>query len=49
MQGLAAIFLMNNVHFMITAIETSKELGGLGADWLDSNRDLVHYYPFAAE
>lgn len=40
-QSLAAIFLMNNVNFIVKSIQGSTELGGLGADWVDVNRPLV--------
>lgn len=42
--SLAAIFLMNNVNFIVKSIQGSTELGGLGADWVDVNRPLVQQH-----
>lgn len=33
--------MMNNLNFVIKAVEGSQELGGLGVDWVDLNRPLV--------
>ena len=41
MQALAAVFLMNNLNYVVQTLEGSSELGGLGSDWVDINRPLV--------
>ncbi|KAK9785100.1 hypothetical protein WJX73_006335 [Symbiochloris irregularis] len=42
--ALEAIFMMNNLNFVIKAVEGSQELGGLGVDWVDLNRPLVQQF-----
>lgn len=32
---------MNNVHYMVRAVEGSEALGIVGPDWLEAHRDLV--------
>ncbi|KAK9821134.1 hypothetical protein WJX81_005577 [Elliptochloris bilobata] len=40
-RALAALFLMNNVHYMVRAVEGSEALRIVGAPWLEAHRDLV--------
>ena len=44
MQGLGPVYLMNNVHFLVRGVQNSRELGGLGADWVEASSSLVQRY-----
>lgn len=39
--ALAALFLMNNVHYMVRAVEGSEALAIVGPAWLDAHRNAV--------
>lgn len=41
MQALAALFMMNNAHFMVKTVEGSEALMLLGPDWLERQKDKV--------
>lgn len=40
-QALAALFMMNNVHYMVKTVESSAELMLLGEEWLERHKDRV--------
>ena len=40
-QALAAVFLMNNLQFLVKGVQQSRELGGWGADWVEASGPLV--------
>ncbi len=40
-QALAALFMMNNEHFMVKTVEGSEALMLLGPDWLERRKDKV--------
>ena len=40
-QALAALFMMNNAHFMVKTVEGSEALMLLGPDWLERQKDKV--------
>jgi len=40
-QALAALFMMNNAHFMVKTVEGSEVLMLLGPDWLERQKDKV--------
>ena len=38
-KALSALFLMNNVHYMVKAVENSAALAVIGEDWVEQHRD----------
>ena len=44
MQALAALFLMNNVHYIVKAVESSEALSVVGQDWVERHKDLIEQY-----
>lgn len=44
MQALAALFLMNNVHYIVKAVESSEALSVVGPDWIERHKDLIEQY-----
>ena len=44
-QALAALFMMNNEHFMVKTVEGSEALMLLGPDWLERQKDKVCFVP----
>ena len=44
MQALAALFLMNNVHYIVKAVESSEALSVVGQDWIERHKDLIEQY-----
>ncbi len=38
-KALSALFLMNNVHYMVKAVESSPALAVIGEDWIELHRD----------
>lgn len=44
MQALAALFLMNNVHYVVKAVESSEALSIVGQDWIERHKDLIEQY-----
>ena len=47
-QALGAVYQLNNLHFLVRGVQHSRELGGLGADWVEASSPLVRW-PLAAE
>lgn len=43
-QALAALFLMNNVHYIVKAVESSEALSVVGQDWIERHKDLIEQY-----
>ena len=43
-QALAALFLMNNVHYIVKAVESSEALSCVGQDWIERHKDLIETY-----
>ena len=41
-QALAALFMMNNVHYMVKAVEGSPALMLLGQEWLERHKVRLH-------
>ena len=41
LQALAAVYLMNNISYLVRGVQQSKELGGIGADWAEATTPLV--------
>ena len=44
LQALAALFLMNNVHYIVKAVESSEALSVVGQDWIERHKDLIEQY-----
>ena len=42
-QALAALFMMNNEHFMVKTVEGSEALMLLGPDWLERQKDKARH------
>jgi exocyst complex protein 7 len=40
-EAIAALFMMNNVHYVQWSVESSAALGLLGSDWLERHKDMV--------
>jgi hypothetical protein len=40
-EAIAALFMMNNVHYVQWSVEGSAALGLLGVDWLERHKDVV--------
>ena len=40
-KALSALFLMNNVHYMVKAVENSTALAVIGEDWIEQHKDQV--------
>ena len=38
-KALSALFLMNNVHYLVKAVESSPALAVVGEDWIELHRD----------
>ena len=38
-KALAALFMMNNVHYMVKAVESSPALAIIGEEWIEQHRD----------
>ena len=38
-KALSALFLMNNVHYLVKAVESSPALAVIGEDWIEPHRD----------
>ncbi|KAK9812710.1 hypothetical protein WJX72_002444 [[Myrmecia] bisecta] len=43
-KALAALFLMNNVHYLVKTVEASEALVHLGEDWIERHKDQVEQY-----
>lgn len=43
-QALAAVFMMNNLHYIVKTVESSEVLTVLGEEWIEQHKDQV---PFA--
>jgi exocyst complex protein 7 len=43
-QALSALFLMNNVHYIVKAVESSEALSVVGQDWIERHKDLIEQY-----
>ncbi|EIE20659.1 Exo70 exocyst complex subunit [Coccomyxa subellipsoidea C-169] len=43
-KALAALFLMNNVHYIVKAVESSEALSCVGQDWIERHKDLIETY-----
>jgi Exo70 exocyst complex subunit len=41
MQPLAAVFMMNNLHYMVKTVESSEALTVLGEEWIEQHKDQV--------
>ncbi len=41
MQALAALFMMNNLHYMVKTVEGSEALTVLGEEWIEQHKDQV--------
>ena len=44
LQALAALFLMNNVHYIVKAVESNEALSCVGQDWIERHKDLIETY-----
>eukprot|EP00882_Tetradesmus_deserticola_P013295 GHRQ01014102.1.p1 GENE.GHRQ01014102.1~~GHRQ01014102.1.p1 ORF type:complete len:335 (+),score=196.26 GHRQ01014102.1:1145-2149(+) len=40
-EAIAALFMMNNVHYVQWSVESSAALGLLGVEWLERHKDMV--------
>lgn len=40
-KALSALFLMNNVHYMVKTVESSPSLAVIGEDWIEQHKDQV--------
>jgi len=40
-KALAALFLMNNVHYMVVTVEQSESLSVLGKEWVEKHKDII--------
>ena len=40
-KALSALFLMNNVHYMVKTVESSPSLAVIGEDWTEQHKDQV--------
>jgi Exo70 exocyst complex subunit len=38
-QPLAAVFMMNNLHYMVKTVESSEALTVLGEEWIEQHKD----------
>ncbi len=43
MQPLAAVFMMNNLHYMVKTVESSEALTVLGEEWIEQHKDQVRH------
>jgi exocyst complex protein 7 len=43
-KALAALFLMNNVHYIVKAVESSEALSCVGGEWIERHKDLIEAY-----
>ncbi|KAK9901547.1 hypothetical protein WJX75_001553 [Coccomyxa subellipsoidea] len=43
-KALAALFLMNNVHYIVKAVESNEALSCVGQDWIERHKDLIETY-----
>ncbi|KAL0036401.1 hypothetical protein WJX77_006182 [Trebouxia sp. C0004] len=43
-KALSALFLMNNMHYLVKAVESSPALAVIGEDWIQLHRDQVEQY-----
>ena len=43
-QAQAALFLMNNVHYIVKAVESSEALSVVGQEWIERHKDLIEQY-----
>ena len=41
---MAALFLMNNVHYIVKAVESSEALSCVGPNWIERHKDLIESY-----
>ena len=41
-QALAALFMMNNMHYMVKTVESSAALMLLGPEWLEQHKARPH-------
>ena len=42
-RALAMLFLMNNLHYVVKAVESSPALSLVGQDWVEEHKDQVGY------
>ena len=35
---------MNNVHYIVKAVESSEALSCVGAEWIERHKDLIEAY-----
>lgn len=40
-KALSALFLMNNVHYMVKAVENSAALAVIGEEWIEQHKEQV--------
>ena len=40
-RALAMLFLMNNLHYVVKAVESSPALSLVGQDWVEEHKDQV--------
>ena len=40
-RALAMLFLMNNLHYVVKAVESSPALSLVGQDWVEGHKDQV--------
>ena len=40
-KALSALFLMNNVHYMVKAVENSTALAVIGEEWIEQHKEQV--------
>lgn len=40
-KALSALFLMNNVHYMVKAVENSTVLAVIGEEWIEQHKEQV--------
>ena len=43
-KALSALFLMNNVHYMVKTVESSPSLAVIGEEWIEQHKDQVSMY-----
>lgn len=49
-QALAAVFMMNNLHYIVKTVESSEVLTVLGEEWIEQHKDQVPFVcPLACE
>lgn len=44
LQALAALFMMNNLHYMVKTVESSEALTVLGEEWIELHKDQVRLH-----